>query len=279
MRAIRLYFIILFVSFSAVYSADNAAVPSGEKNNGWNVLPDINIMLYPALLSSFYETPSAESGLNNIIQGQFGTIFAEGSTDIQFLPWFTFHPAVHIGWIMPNTMYLDTAKTTTVTIGGYVIGFNADIGFRPLNDKNYYAEIRAGFVLNTGDKLFFDYTENGTVYKSGLAGNYHFFMFGPEFTLEGRWTFIPTIGLGLLASGYWSPSYENHSTVQNKDGTKSDFAPGSRWGTKVLITWNNPDILAALGWKYEKIYFTSDYSTHDLSIIYSGPIAQVTFLY
>ncbi len=246
----------------------------------WDVLLDAHVTVYPALLSSFYEQPGPQSGFNNIIQGAFGTLFAEGSTDIQFLPLFTFRPEVRAGWIMPNTMYLDTAKTTWVTIGGYVLGFNADIGFRPLNGKNYYAEIRGGFVLNTGKKIFFDYTENSVVLNAGLSGYYDFLMFGPEVTAEGRWTFLPSIGLGFLASAFWSPSYENHSTVMNKDGTKSDWAPGSRWGGKALLTWNNDSLLLAGGWQYERIYFSWTAETsHDLAIVYSGPVFQVTFLF
>lgn len=266
-----------------VYSAETPQGQSQEK--GWTFLPDINIILYPALLSSFYETPSAVSGFNNIIQGAFGTIFAEGSTDLRLLPMLTFHPALRLGWIMPNTMYLSTDKLTFLTIGGYVAGFNADLGFRPLNDKNYYVEFRGGFTMNVGQKLFFDYAEGGAVVHPGISGYYNFLMFGPELSLEGRWTFIPSIGLGLLASGSFSPSYENHSTVMNKDGEKSEFAPGNRWSAKVLLTWNNENILAALGWKYESIYFNSmDYAvnvtaSHDLRIVYSGPIVQFTWLY
>lgn len=280
MKSFRLSFLILALSMMTGFAETNLAVPD-EKQNGWKFLSDINVSVFPAFFSSFMEKPGPLATEKIQIWGDFGTIYAEGSCNIEpipFLPWITIHPEVRGGWIMPNKMYLGyTSKY--VTIGGFILGFNADLGIRPINDKNYFLELRAGFVLNGGMKLFFDYAQNNTVVHPGASGYYNFIMFGPEFTLEGRWTFIPSIGLGIQAAAFWSPSYENHSTVLNAEVLKDDFAPGYRSGGKALLAWNNSDFLVSLGWQYELIYFTWAYSTHDLNIVYMGPVVQMTFLF
>jgi len=180
--------------------------------------------------------------------------------------------------IMPNSMYIG-AETSSLTIGGYILGFDARLGWRFADEPRLTAETGFGFSYLGGTKEFSDFTVDESVQKPGNFGDYAFSMFGPMayFDLsfrsgDGRGSWSADLSL------FGTPRYENHSLVSGwEDTPKEEYAEGWRaGGSASLSTYLNQARISA-GIYADWLYFASgDLATHDLGIFSLGPFVSVS---
>lgn len=255
-----LFLSILFLIFSrAAFSAS----------------PEVNIKLWPAVFSGYYEKPDPAGMETMHIWGDFPCYFAEADINIPILSWLWLNPHVKGGLIGPESMFLGSSNSY-LTIGGSIWGFDANLSFRVMDSKPLVLDLYTGFTLTAGRKTFTDFTVLTIVMMAGNFGYYDFTMFGPQVGFKGIWRPLQNEFL-ITAHFYYSPRYENHTTVAGwGPEPKVEYAEGFRAGGFLLAGYSLGAWTISAGWQFEKIYFSyGALATHDLDITYGGPVLTV----
>lgn len=258
---------ILLAAFMAVCLASATAFAEDERL-------DISLTGFYAFDSTYDENPMPGIADQSYIWGDFDSIYGNLDFKLRIYKKLFFFGGFRYGAILPNTMYLNSLQNS-LTIGGSVWGFHADLAYRLKETDLATMDVYVGFLYGNGVKQFYDYTEAGTVVSAGNFGNYAIALFGPEIGVCGRVS--GSCGLGLSADLNVSPYYENATVVAGwTPEPMEESAAGWRYKFEAAGTWTLDTFYLGVGMSYEMIYYGyGDFATHDLTIRYAGPFLRV----
>jgi len=237
---------------------------------------EFTLNVWPAVISNYYEKPDPAGSSTDIVKGDFPNYIMEAEARIPVLSWLYIGADLKGSIIGSADMFI--GDNASLTIGGGMYGFSADIIFRFLSSESIVAEAYGGFSLTGGTKTFTDYTEGGVIVTPGDSGYYTFAMFGPQMGIYAK---AGSLGKGIVffIDGYWSPSYENHAAVQNQT-YKEDFANGYRLGITGGAGYDFNEWSIMAGWKYEKLYYYyGPEAEYDLDINFGGPYVRCGYAF
>lgn len=234
---------------------------------------DVSVSGWYPFDSSYNEYPSPTTADQSYIWGKFDNVYGNVDFKLRLYRGLFLFGGFRYGVILPNLMYLNSLANS-LTIGGSLWGFHADVAYRLIEDENATLDAYAGFLFGDGMKKFYDYTVSGTVVTPGNFGFYSIQLFGPEIGVSGA--IKSSIGIGFAADFNVSPYYENATAVSGwTPELIEESAKGWRYKLEAALTYTVSKAYFELGAAYEMIHYNyGDYATHDLTIRYAGPFLR-----
>ncbi len=263
--------LIVFFSLSFVMLS---VLPAQSGVEAW-------LRVTPSLFSSYHEQARDAGVSPEEIWGDFDTWFLDVGATVPIWKSLFFYGSARGGLIAENKMYLGT-DDDFLTIGGYMAGFEAGALWRLLDSPLWRLDVLACFSLLKGNKTFTDFTSSGTIINEGEFGSYSFTMFGPNARLALTAQPSKHLPLTIRSTVFGSPLFENHNSVTGWSADpKKEYSAGYRYGADILAGWktgNRAEFSA--GYCFERMYFSSSPEvTHDLDILFHGPVFQVTLMF